>query len=68
MEWRWRSEQQQSCSSENECESEDEGDNERRLGREGEGQRMGLRDLGIYTQAFFFFNIIYTGQVRAGYA
>ena len=49
MEWRWRSEQQRSCSSENECESEDEGDNERRLGREGEGQRMGLRDLGIYT-------------------
>ena len=47
--WHWRS-----CSSE----SEGEGENGRWLGREWEGERMGLRDLGgkwVFIVRFFFF-------------
>ena len=65
---RQRSEQQRSCSSE----SEGGGKNGRQLGREWDGERMGLRDLRLEKWVFifrvFFFNIIYTGRVRAGYA
>ena len=76
--WAWEAKQrrQRSCSSESESESESEGEGEngRQLGREWEGERMGLRDLGgkwvfiVWVFFFFFFNIIYMGRVWAGYA
>ena len=47
MERRRRNEQKRSCSSESESESKGEGENGKRLGRECEGERMGLRDLGF---------------------
>ena len=58
---------QQSC----ESESEGEGETGSRLGKT-EWEWMGLRDLGlgklVFILGFFFYNIIYTGRVRAGYA